>query len=117
MYTTAHVITLTMKLALLLSILTTTIAEESPQWRPHYVSVCNHASEPTFGEIFSFASPIDPDNLADMACSVSEVLPEVPQGDSNSKEKHHWMLVRAFQELVAWAVEAVAEVLLLSSCL
>lgn len=98
-----------MKLTILLSILATATAEESSHRQPYYVSVCNHASEPTFGEILSFASPIDPDNLADMASSVSEVLPEVPHGDSDGKEQHHWMLVRAFQELVAWAVEAVSE--------
>eukprot|EP00603_Paraphysomonas_imperforata_P012594 CAMPEP_0114451938 /NCGR_PEP_ID=MMETSP0104-20121206/1248_1 /TAXON_ID=37642 ORGANISM="Paraphysomonas imperforata, Strain PA2" /NCGR_SAMPLE_ID=MMETSP0104 /ASSEMBLY_ACC=CAM_ASM_000202 /LENGTH=693 /DNA_ID=CAMNT_0001624155 /DNA_START=60 /DNA_END=2143 /DNA_ORIENTATION=- len=112
MSTAMPVMRFMLKVAMLLSILAITAAEDNAQARPYYVSVCNHASEPTFGEIFSFASPIAPDDLADMANSVSEVLPKVPQKEDNGKEEkeeHHWMLVRAFQELVAWTVETVSE--------
>ena len=98
----------------------------------HFESVCNLASEPTFGEIFSFVSPVPLSpgalRLAELAEAVSEYTSPSSASDvklqqqgqeqhkeaqtetEQQQEQHHWLLARAFRELLAGAGRALAEV-------
>lgn len=96
-----------------------------PSGSYHFVSVCNHASEPTFSEIFSFVSPIAPSDLAGLAETVSELTSSFPAMTQEKereepvqvKEEHHWLLVRAFRDLIGRVGRALAEVSSVQACL
>lgn len=83
----------------------------------HFISVCNHASEPTFGEIFSFISPINPDDIAELAGAVAGSLhtphdepPKKTDNNEGKRKQHHWLLVQAFKDIVGSAAKTLSEV-------
>lgn len=97
----------------------------SARAQSHFVSVCNHASEPTVGEIFSFVSPINPAEMCDFADKVSGLVTDVTATDTldhqhdqdafmshHNEEKltHHGLLMRAFQDVTVRLWRAFAEV-------
>jgi hypothetical protein len=78
-----------------------------------FMSVCNHASEPTFGEIFSFVSPVAPDDLVGLAGAARDSRwggQAKEEEEQEGRQEHHWLLVRAFRELAGAAAGGLAEV-------